>query len=493
MSGVISYPPTELSALEVGSPTGATPSFGDVDISGSFKINGVPITQGQTLNPTSLDGILFADQFPSLQATVNALPANGGWIIVPDRTLSFSSTVTVTAPNVKISGQSWASVLQRASSLAGNNQIIKATGSNFVLENLTIDGNLVSNTAADVDVEGVNSTVRFCQFINGAGTIQLALQGGNCRATGNTVIGTGGTANQTYGIWAQNSSDPAVMIDHNTILNTGLDGIGALGSGTQIISNYVSGCQTYTGNGGGQIVAYVNSGTLNGMLIANNVIQQGGSAASGIEISGQNVSVTGNQIFNQYGYGIGLDSGAADIIISGNLILNTGVANSGTFDGISVPANLSNIVIAGNRVGDNQSSATMRYPITINSGTSNSYAITGNVLGPSATGGTGVQLNDHGSGLNKAIGANVGLSDQLTNVASATTLTLPNQLGQTIKLFGSITIGTIVGGYDGQILQVLNQNGTVVANSGATIANTITMSPSLSYTWTYDGTKWWIK
>ena len=99
-------------------------------------------------------------------------------------------------------------------------------------------------------------SVRNMQFINSAGTIYLGLQGQNSRATGNTITGMGGplSTERGYGIWAIGYT--TVMIDHNTITGTGIDGIGFDGDGTQIIGNYVAGCHCWNVSQGGQIGPY---------------------------------------------------------------------------------------------------------------------------------------------------------------------------------------------------------------------------------------------
>lgn len=365
----------------------------------------VPAADGAALFPLSVDNILFADQYPTLPAAISALTAGCILILPANTTYTLSSTLTIAQNNVRIMGQGWGTVIQRAGGFTS--QLVSVTGSGVIVENLTIDGNSVSSSSADFGLSGANSVVRFCQFINGVGSIQLALSGANSAAINNTITGTGATGSQTYGIWAIGTSDPAVLIQGNTITSTSIDAIGVHGNGSRILGNYISGCHTYTGEGGGQLALYPNTGTLSaGLVVANNFIGQGGGSLShGIENNSTNVSILGNEIFNQEQSSLVTDQNAVGMVVTGNSMINCGLANPGSVDAISIYAAMTDFVISGNRIADVQGSPTMRYAVHVPSGASDRYVITGNLCRPS--GELGSAISDSGSGSNKYVSGNV--------------------------------------------------------------------------------------
>ena len=440
---------------------------------------------GRAISPKSLDGILFADQFASVQAAIDALPANGGMVVLPaNNTDVISTTVSITGNNVILTGQGFSSILQRGTGLTGNNEVLLATGSNVTIENLTVDGNNVSNTSADLAAVGVNNLVRNCQFINPDGTIQLNIGGAGSRASGNVVIGNGGTASQIYGIYGINNA--TVVIDGNIIENSGIDGIGFNGNGSQVFLNSLTGCHTYTGAGGGSIVWYGTSGTVisTGASIANNVIVNAGSLGSGLEMTGAAVAIA-NSI-------TGCPGGAVTLFGSGGVLLGNSILNNGSasmLDQVSVQAGAGSFQIVGNTITDTRGGSNSRDSIRVNSGTQTGYAILGNVLAPTIQAG----LCDQSTGTGKTILGNVGVDTAPGTVASAATLALGSfNIEPVIALTGSVGVTSITGGWTGRQTKFLPA-GAVVFTAGATINNTVTTVANVPLSAVVDAAgKWWL-
>ena len=446
---------------------------------------------GQVMTPQSIDGILFADQYASIQAAHDALPATGGVIVLPPAgTYVQQSEIVISKSNVMVLGQGFGTVLQRGTSLTGTATVIRVTGSNCLLTNFTVDGNgaNVTPTGADVGIDGAGSAVERLQIINGSGLIQLRLNATGARASFCVITGRG-VSNQCYGIWA--IGHVPVMINNNKITNTGIDGIGFDGAGTQVIGNYLAGCHCYTGGSGGQIVSYPISGASaasDGALIANNVVLAGGAAtSSGIEIHSGYVTVIGNTVQNQASYGIILFLGGGTNI-TGNTVRNSGL--SGSIDGISIQAGATDFKITGNVVTDDQGgSATQRYGIRIEAGASDRFVITGNTLAPNKTG----ALFNAATGLNQTIGNNRGVDDVIPSLASAGTITLP--VNPTIALTGSVNVTAIAAAasWTGRDLTFIPNGAVVFTGGSGAIGNTLTTVANVPTTAVFNGANWYLK
>ena len=360
-----------------------------------------------------------ADFGGSIQAALNALPATGGTVMLEaNKTYVVTAALTSAKPNVKVTAPSWATILRRDPGYNSAGQLT-LTGANAIIEGFTIDGNSVTGTQFEVSVAGAGSIIRNMQVINGGGTGHINLQGQNSRATDNTVTGLGTipSTQRGYGIWAINHV--TVMIDNNTITGTGIDGIGFDGSGTCVIGNTVSGCHCWNGGQGGQIASYYTStggvGT-SPLVIGNYIGAPGSNQGMGIECWMPGMLVSGNTIENIPQAGIILFGNS--ITVTGNSIRNCG----GTADGLVVTANITDFVITGNRISDDQATPTMRYAISIYAGASDRYTIAGNQCLPNTT----AAIFDGGTGTNKTIVNNLGASNRLntaTTMSGALTLT----------------------------------------------------------------------
>ena len=339
----------------------------------------------------------------SIQAAHDALPSTGGSILLAaNTTYIVTAQINITKPNVHISAPSWSTIVRRAPGFT-TGIVLAVVGAGAIIEGFTIDGNAAADpTSAELRVIGDRSLVRGMQIVNSTGQIHLSLMGQHSRATGNTITGPGTSFGTQvgYGIWAINHN--TVMIDHNVITGTNIDAIGFDGQGTQIIGNWVAGCHCWTGGPGGQIAAYyattLGQGTSSSII--DNYIGPPGALnqGTGIESWAPGAIISGNSI---EGCSSAITVFTPGATITGNNIRNCGFAPP--LDAVVVVANVTDFVISGNRIADDQTTPTMRSGISIYAGTSNRYAITGNQIA-----GATFPIQDQGTGTTKTIADNVG-------------------------------------------------------------------------------------
>lgn len=428
------------------------------------------------INPKALDGMLFVDQYASIQAAHDALPATGGTLILPSNTTYTQDTITIISkPNVVLMGQGWSSVVKRGTTLPSD--LIRITGTGCLAYNFTVDGNGAVNATgtADLALSGARSQAFFMNCINSGGANgSVAMTADDTRLSHSRILGLGTSVN-TYGVWA--ISNKRIKVDHCTISLTGIDGVGFDGTGSEVSDNNFSLCHCYTPVGGGAIVCYPTS---QNVLIANNAIEIGtGSASGGIELNGNNITVVGNIINAQKFFGMAINSGAyAGYLITGNTVRNSGLSAA-----LLVNANISKLTVVGNRFIDDQGSPTQTYGVQILAGTSDNIVISGNDL----TGNLNGPAIDGGTGLNKTYGDNLGIDNVLGTIASAATITMP--LNPVISLTGSVGVGAINGalwtGREGMFIPT----GAVVFTAGATIGNTVTTVANVPMGFTCTGAK----
>jgi hypothetical protein len=464
------------------------------DGTGTASVTGVASSPGavsvQVNGPLLLTGAVVSANGPAtltgaaIQALHDALPATGGNITLsPNTVYTVSTEIAITKPNVRIVGPSWGTILRRTIGMTG--AVINITGAGCVIENLTVDGNATvfdGASHAELRMVSANGLIDNVQVLKGGGTIHVTLSGEGACIRNSTITGLAMAppTETNYGVWALGGTN--VKIQNNTITGTGIDAIGFDGVGSICTGNRVSNCHWYVANGGGQIACY---STTAGGVIANNTIGPGGAtAAGGIEVDGDNIIITGNEIIGVQGNGIGLTTHASHILVDGNLVKNTG-SGGVVFIGIYVAAGVSDFQIINNRVFDDQGTKTMRWGVSITAGAGDRYVVQGNVLAPTVTG----ALSDGGTGLDKIISDNVGVDDVIGTVASAVTVTLP--LNSIVSLTGTTGITAIAaaGSWRGRKLTLI-PTGVLTVTAGATIANTITTTANVPVQALFDGTLW---
>jgi hypothetical protein len=381
---------SEIEALQAAMDT--LPFAGDGTIDGPVIFAGPPVT---------LSGSI-------IQASLDALPVNGGSIMLAANTTYVVTTAIASSKNnVRITAPSWNTIIQRGPTFSG--ALLQLNGDGCLIEGVTFDGNgavvgAISSGATEAAITGANSRITNCQFINSSATMNISCAGAGCRVDHCTITGMGISLSteRGFGIWAVNNVQ--VFLEHNHITGTGIEAIGFNGPGSVANGNIISGCHCWSGGPGGQLWSYPYTASESGTVVSNNFIGKGQDTSSGgMELSGNNVTCVGNTIVNQYMGGIQLDSGRG-VTITGNTILNVGLNMGGAQDGIYVLPGITDFVISGNRIADDNATPNMRYGIVVNTGASDRYTITGNLIFPFGT----LGIADGGTGTNKVISNNTG-------------------------------------------------------------------------------------
>lgn len=356
-----------------------------------------------TVDYTPRNGIIYTATYTSLQAAHDALPANGGELILPgNTTITINTQLNITKPNVKIRGQGPSTVILRGATL--NNICVNITGDYCTISDLTIDGNTANTVNSFVELRlGGQSCLAERLVVKNSRARHVTLNGAYCTLRRSRIIGLNDLSgtNQAYGVWA--IGGVTVHIKDNVISDCGIDGIGADGNYTQITGNHVFNCHSYTAVGGGQIAVY-NSATNFGIVIANNTVDAGAAAVShGIECDAVSCVIQGNVVRNQKWYGIALDAHASNVNVNGNAVTNSNQGTTTNGAAVFVAAGVSRFMVNGNTLSDLQGTPTQRYGVWVNTGASDHYQIRGNLI----TGNVSGQVNDLGTGVNKDIGNNL--------------------------------------------------------------------------------------
>jgi len=302
---------------------------------------------------TSVDNVVYCDQYAILNLCYAALPGgHGKMILPPNTTIDQTTSLAISTSNVTMECPSWNTVIQRDSSLTGAQQLISVTGTNFLIRDCTIDGGSFANTGIDLNLDGANDVAEHIQAIN-SGNISVSVSGANSILDDSTITGLGSTTIGGYGVWAINHQ--TVSITNNKISFTKLDGIGFDGFGSQVVGNHVFSAHCYNTGGGGVIATYPNAVNV---VIANNTIGPGCSyVAHGIELNGFSETVTGNAISHQWSNGISVDTGhgPGGVNITANTIMDSSALSSNDDYGINFQSSsVSTINITGNILGDDQ-------------------------------------------------------------------------------------------------------------------------------------------
>ena len=380
--------------------TGGTVS-GALQIDAGLSVRDTVAIGGAATAP-NINGVLFASGFATLQDCIDALPAQGGEIVLPANTLTvLNAAISITKPNVIIRGGGPSTILQRGPAL--NAVLVNAAGANCVISDLTIDGNGISNTAnlfAELLLSGQFATGERLYIINSRAR-HVALAGAYSSLRRSRIIGLNDPAILSYGVWAINHQ--TVFIRDNVISNCGIDAIGFDGDNSQVTGNHTFNCQSRTDVGGGQIASYGGAN----QIIANNTVGAGVSAvSSGIEVNSPSCVISGNNVSLQKWNGLALDANAHNAHITGNTITNNNQSSNVTNgNAIVIAAGVSNFCIVGNNLCDTQATATQRYGVDIKVGAANNYIVTNNLI----SGNTAGQIADGGTGTSKLIGNNQGV------------------------------------------------------------------------------------
>lgn len=220
------------------------------------------------------DGVEDDDE---LNKAIQALPNNGGEIVILDGTYNITAPILMNKVNIKLSGNGNSTILKRMwNSLVAEGVITIIHGGCFV-ENICINGNRTNY--ANVYNYGI-----------------YVLSNSNCTITGNTCN------YNIYGIYLNNSSNSIII---SNTFNNNTNGIYIAGGGNNVIaSNICKNNNSY----GIYLDASANS-VVNGNVCNDN--------SYGINLKNFNYTVTGNICNNNRTDGIYLVS-ASNSTITGN-------------------------------------------------------------------------------------------------------------------------------------------------------------------------------
>lgn len=319
-----------------------------------------------------------------INAAIASLPAAGGSIYLMEGTYIVDATINVPA-NVTLTGAGAATILKLKSATNTTMNIITATGTKVIIQNLEIDGNKATQSGAGIKMYGVYfSGVTYGKIANisssniywNSGSISAGLyfNGGSNNLITNNVINSNTNAGIDFNISSNNT------VTGNTIQSNGIYGIvHASSSGNTISGNTIQSNGTYgiyaVSAGGHNITGNNITGNPNGIYfnccsVNDNIISGNTISATNVGIYAgfsNNNTITGNSVTGS-SYGIQLDTNSG-----GNTIIGNNVQNSGFF-GIWLKQS-SNNTITGNNVFN---SGSYGIYITINSVGSNNNLVADN-------------------------------------------------------------------------------------------------------------------
>ena len=325
------------------------------------------------------DGV---DDQVEIQAAIDALPANGGKVVLLEGTFNIGARININVDNVVLEGYS-AIIFQQTGS--ANNGIIETRASNVKILGLTINGNKAGNPteihAIGLYCGGVarsNVVVKDCYIYNSDGDgVEIGYGDISNVLIANNVMHD----NREHDVHVNGGSD--ILIANNICYNNGWDSIiitsevAAIGYVT-IENNIVhdtNGCGIGVGGQYGTVgTNYRPKGTIvqgnilysniegiminwaDNTIVANNRIYL--NSADGIYVKQGNIqiSITGNTISENNCVGIHLSSDNTQVNITGNTIYRN------DRQGISLSTNNTQVNIIGNTINENVVDYAGNYP-----------------------------------------------------------------------------------------------------------------------------------
>ena len=266
------------------------------------------------------------DDQMEINAAIQALPAEGGEVVILDGTYNIAASIEINKPNTKMSGSRASTILKAA---AASIRVVNITKDYCSVDSLTCDG--VKESFAGT--YGIYSNGNYVSIVNNI-----------CRNNGKDGI---------YNYGKRNTLGNDSIIHKNICINNGSAGINNDAGDRIIISENI--CSKNTGNG------IQNAGTknqINGNTCTENysgIFSQStctiignicdSNSHIGIQCSGG--SIIGNHCCLNGSMGISCNSGDR-----GNIVGNFCNKNQGS--GIELNGSASHIVISGNNCSDNK-------------------------------------------------------------------------------------------------------------------------------------------
>ncbi len=273
----------------------------------------------------SSPAIRYADEFATLQDAIDALPANGGKVIIPGDYDETITTAIIPKTDMILEGCGCSSILRAQTGLT--RLIDLSSKTRITLRNFRLIGD-GSNTVGlyfsagsyilidDIDVQacakGTNGLASYCSIVNSRLSNNIAGINGAINV-GSRILNNLFRDNSHEGV-AINGSD-GVLIG-NIFHSNGFHGLVIFSDRVSILDNVASENTMHGFN--------VQDGSNHVLLKGNRAVDNGygGGDYDGFYIDGDDVIVEGNEAISTAGtkqrYGINIDGQASRVIMEGN-------------------------------------------------------------------------------------------------------------------------------------------------------------------------------
>lgn len=176
------------------------------------------LTIGDINGVLIVDGTKFAQTGAGIQAAIDALPAGGGMVFLPQGTYTLSASITIKKDGVRLSGVGWSTILnctamQDTFIILGDD----ASANNFHLRDFAID----ATNQANPDNFGIENDKNGCGILiddaAGVGVADGIIENLKISHAKNEAIGAWGRQNNARELWT--------LITNNTLIDFGHRGI----------------------------------------------------------------------------------------------------------------------------------------------------------------------------------------------------------------------------------------------------------------------------
>lgn len=268
---------------------------------------------------------------------------------------------------------------------------VTITGGDVLIEDVVVDG-LGDATEPAFSIASANPRVRLinCKALSGGGFYFTA-------GDGSSMVGCTAHNPDGYGFFVEGPTGGMQMIGC-TVKNASIsDTVAAViidgqGQSRDIV---VKGCSIEGSVDG------ISAIDIDHLVLADNDVK---AFSVGIDLTDVNGStITGNNVAGFDGIDIELSehgiviTDSSDNVVAGNVITEPGVGTDDTYDGIHLAGDSNRNHIAGNTVIPSTVANATRYGVNISAATCDDNVVADNVLGPTASYGTGA-YNDAGTG-----------------------------------------------------------------------------------------------
>jgi hypothetical protein len=364
------------------------------------------------------------DDATAINAARLAATTTKGTVYFPPGTYIIGAAITGAAGVTFQGAGKRASVLKRKVAFQGYLiDLYTPAATDATVIDLGFDGNYP--TAAFSGSNGINAVLPWtgtliarCRFSNPTESICVSINKADvrildCDFVGTGVATSGATLANTYGVWSGVAAAQNTMIDGCDFKDFNWAALLLGGSGTllncRFTNNHISVLAPTTG--GAQIGFESSDQHIAWRLVGNYLGISGSAECNGIEVLNgiDGIVISGNTIEKQSNHGIAVGASAANVVITDNVIRNNVTGHGGVagYAGVAVSNAVSGIVIADNRIFDDQGVPTQTNGVLIGASVTN-YTVIGNDLRGNVT-----------AALNDAAGTGVVTSNLPTSVNTA--------------------------------------------------------------------------